>query len=110
MLKLTDAALKQVRIAARQGGAEGLALRLAAKRQADGSISYLIGFDEPGRDDFKVEKEGVTVVMEPEYVNLLDGSVMDYVEMEPGDFRFIFLNPNDETYVAPEDAATEGRA
>jgi iron-sulfur cluster assembly protein len=110
MLKLTEAALKQVQVAAQQGGAEGLALRLAAKRQADGSISYLIGFDEPGRDDFKIEKEGVTVIMEPEYVNLLDGAVMDYVEMEPGDFRFIFLNPNDETYIPPSDGAVEGNA
>lgn len=104
MLKLTEAAIEQIAISASQGGTEGLALRLAAQRRTDGSINYLFGFDEPKDADFKVEAGDVTVVIEPEYINLFDGAVMDYVEMEPNDFRFIFLNPNDETYVAPTDS------
>ena len=104
MLKLTDAAIKQIGIAAAQGGAEGLALRLAANRSDDGSINYLIGFDEPKEEDFKIESDGVTVVIEPEHINMLDGATMDFVELEPNDFRFIFLNPNDENYIPPQDA------
>ena len=41
------------------------------------------------------------MVWAPEYEVLLKGTVMDYVEMEPGDFRFIFLNPNDDHFVPP---------
>lgn len=101
MLTLTPAAVEQIRRSANQGSAEGLALRLAAKRLEDGSLSYLIGFDEPKREDFKVETDGVTLVIEPEYVNLLDGATMDFVEIELGEQRFIFLNPNDDTYIPP---------
>lgn len=101
MLKLTEAAIEQINTAASQGGTEGLALRLAAQRRPDGSINYLFGFDEPKDEDFRIECGGVTVVIEPEYLNMLDGAVMDYVEMEPNDYRFIFLNPNDANYVPP---------
>lgn len=101
MLKLTAAAIKQIEVATKQGDASGLALRLAANRDENGSINYLIGFDEPKEDDFKITTDGVTVVIEPEYINLLDGAVMDFVEIKPNDFRFIFINPNDKNHSAP---------
>ena len=28
---------------------------------------------------------------------------IDYVELEPGSWQFIFLNPNDPSYVPPQD-------
>ena len=34
---------------------------------------------------------------------LLNGVVLDYVEMSPGEFQFIFMNPNDPHYVPPVD-------
>jgi iron-sulfur cluster assembly protein len=43
--------------------------------------------------------------MEPEYVPLLDETVLDYVELEQGDFQFIFLNPKDPSYKPPDDEA-----
>jgi len=33
--------------------------------------------------------------------HLLDGLTLDYVEYEAGDFRFIFINPNDAAVAAP---------
>ena len=51
MFRLTASAIGQIHEAARQGGAEGLALRLAAQQQADGSIDYHMGFDEGSEDD-----------------------------------------------------------
>ncbi len=39
--------------------------------------------------------------MAPEQVPLLDQATMDYVEIEPGQFHFIFLNPKDPSYQAP---------
>ena len=102
MFKLTTAAAEQVRAAAHQSGLDGLALRLAAFRAADGSISYRMGFDEVKEDDILLTTEGVRVIMEPESVPLLDEAVMDFVELEPGRFQFIFLNPRDSNYVPPQ--------
>ena len=39
--------------------------------------------------------------MAPEYIPLLDQATMDYIEMEPGQFHFIFLNPKDSGYRPP---------
>jgi iron-sulfur cluster assembly protein len=39
--------------------------------------------------------------MTPEQVPLLDEAIMDYVEIEPGQFHFIFLNPKDANYQPP---------
>ena len=101
MFTLTEAATQQVQVAAKQGGAEGMALRLVARRKEDGSIEYLMGFDEANDKDIQISAGDVQVVWAPEYEVLLKGTVMDYVEMEPGDFRFIFLNPNDDHFVPP---------
>jgi iron-sulfur cluster assembly protein len=103
MFQVTPAAARQVREAAKQGGAEGMALRLAAQQRADGSFDYRMGFDEAGDDDICFRSEGIDVCMAPEYVPLLDAAVMDYVELEPGEQRFIFLNPKDPNYVPPKD-------
>jgi iron-sulfur cluster assembly protein len=104
MFKLTSIAADQVRAAARQGGTEGMALRLAAQQRPDGSLDYRMGFDEASEDDICFSSEGVEICLAPEDVPLLDSAVMDYVELEPGQFRFIFLNPKDPGYVPPEGA------
>jgi iron-sulfur cluster assembly protein len=101
MFRLTRAAADQVLQAARQGGTEGLFLRLAAHRKPDGAIDYRMGFDEATEDDIRLSCEGIDVVMTPEQIPLLDQATMDYVEMEPGQYRFIFLNPKDANFVPP---------
>jgi iron-sulfur cluster assembly protein len=101
MFEITQAAAVQVISASRQGGTEGMVLRLAANLNDDGSINYIMGFDEPREDDIRMISNGVEVVMAPEYVPLLDEAVMDFVEIEEDDFRFIFLNPKDANYSPP---------
>ena len=103
MFKVTPQAAEQVRVAAEQGGTTGMALRLAAQQRADGSIDYRMGFDEGTEDDIRFSSEGVEVVIAPEYVPLLDTATLDFVELEEGDAQFIFLNPQDPTYVPPSD-------
>jgi iron-sulfur cluster assembly protein len=105
MFKVTPAAAEQVRAAAQQGGTEGLALRLAAQTRPDGTIDYMMGFDEGGEDDIRFNSEGVTIVIAPEYVPLLDEAVMDFVQLDDGERQFIFLNPKDANYVPPKDNA-----
>lgn len=101
MFKVTPQAAEQVRVAAEQGGTTGMPLRLAAQKRADGSIDYRMGFDEPTDDDIRFNSEGVQIVMAPEFVPLLDAATLDFVELEPGESQFIFLNPNDPSYVPP---------
>lgn len=94
MIKVTTLAAEQIRQAA-QGDAQALFLRIAARRGVDGSIQYGMGFDEQNEGDLLVDSEGVTVIVSPEHEALLAGAVLDFVEFNPGDFRFIFINPND---------------
>ncbi len=101
MITVTPDAAKQILAAAEQGGMQNLSLRLAARRQDDGSIEYGMGFDECTDDDLVFKCEGIEVIVHPTHEQLLTGATLDYVELEPGDFRFIFLNPNDPGFVPP---------
>ena len=51
-----------------------------------------MGFDDPKDDDMKLEIEGVAVVIADEYQDLLNDIVLDFVELEPGQFNFIFAD------------------
>jgi len=102
MFKVTIAAAEQILTAAKQGGTEGLPLRLAAQKKPDGSIDYRMGFDDATDEDIRTSSEGVDVVMAPEHVPLLNEATMDFVEIEPGQFHFIFLNPEDANYSPSE--------
>lgn len=97
MIKLTSLAARQVAQAAQQGGMENMALRIATRREANGSLQYGMGFDTERDNDLQVLSEGVTLLVSPHSQELLNGTVLDYVELTPGDFRFIFINPNDPT-------------
>lgn len=104
MFEITESAAEQVLAAARQGGTEGMALRMAARQKEDGSFDYLMGFDEVKDEDIRINSHGVEIVMAPEYVPLLDETVMDFVELEEGNQSFIFMNPRDANYSPPRDA------
>ncbi len=102
MIKLTRQAAEQIIESAEQGKMQGIPLRLAIKKQDDGSFHYAMGFDEqrlPG--DIFVNIENISLVVSAISKDLAEGMTIDYVELEPGKSEFIFLNPNDPTYVAP---------
>jgi len=101
MFEVTKQAARQIRKAAQEGDMEELALRISAIRGPDGSIGYQMGFDEIGVGDTLLNSEGVDIVINNEAKELLNGTVLDFVELEPGDFQFIFLNPNDPQYRPP---------
>jgi len=103
VIKVTQAAARQINEAARQGGSEGLALRLAATRKPDQSLDYQMGFDERKEADVHITSEGIDIVVAQQYRVLLEGTLLDYVELEPGDWRFIFMNPNDANYTPPQE-------
>ena len=92
MFTLTTAAAIQIRRAATDSGAQDLALRIAARPEPDGSVQYGMGFDDAGDNDMKLELEGIAVLIASHCQDLLDDTVLDFVELEPGEFNFIFMD------------------
>ena len=90
MFTLSGAAAQQIRRAASVSGAQAMALRIAAILDADGSTQYGMGFDEAKEEDSQLLLEGVVVVIGPEFHELLLDTFLDYVELNPGEFNFIF--------------------
>jgi iron-sulfur cluster assembly protein len=98
MITITEQAAAQIRKAAKQTGAVNLFLRLAAKIEDGGKFEYGMGFDERKDNDTLWESGGVSVLVSAACKDLLEGATLDYVEINPGDFRFIFVNPNDPAH------------
>jgi iron-sulfur cluster assembly protein len=102
MITITPAAADQIRAAAAQDNLDGLAMRIAARREPDGSIHYGMGFDDEIREgDIQLTSAGIDLVVSQASGILVDGMTLDFVELEPGSHQFIFLNPNDVNYVPP---------
>jgi iron-sulfur cluster assembly protein len=95
MICVTESAAEQIRHAATASGAQGLALRLAVRQLPDDTLDYGMGFDSAKPDDILVETHGITVLIAPPYQTILNGLILDYVELSSGEFNFIFQNPND---------------
>ena len=110
IVTVTPGAADQIIIAARAADAGGLALRIAASRGPDGSLDYAMGFDNARKGDLALTSEGIALVVADEHRDLLAGMTLDFVELEPGDFRFIFINPNDAGAATVPPAADDGVA
>ena len=107
MFSLTPAAAQQIQQAASASNATDLALRVAAKLDPDGSLQYGMGFDEPKDEDMRLDLSGVAVVIGGESQELLFDTVLDFVELNPGEFNFIF-SEGSATACASEPAASGG--
>ena len=101
MINVTPAAAAQIRKAAEESSSQGQCLRLAARLESDGSIEYGMGFDERGEDDIHVVSEGIDILYSPAAKELFAGATLDFVEINPGEHRFIFINPNDPSHTKP---------
>lgn len=94
MFTVMPAAAAQILRAAEQQ-TDGTALRVAAKRDESGEIVYGMGFDEERENDLVMHGEGLTILIGPHSQELLEGATLDFVELHPGEFQFVFINPND---------------
>lgn len=110
MFKITKAASAELKRSMAQHDFDDMPLRVAAQRSADGSIEYQMGFDEAGPGDTMVSTSGIDVVIAKDHQPILNGTELDYVELDEdeGGMHFIFKNPNDPSYIAPrEDDSTQ---
>ena len=103
MITITKTAAGQIRKSAEQSDSEDLYLRIAAKREEDGSIEYGMGFDDMQPQDQLYKSGGVEVIISDTCKDLLNGATLDYVEINPGQSQFIFINPNDPRHQAPQE-------
>lgn len=91
MFNISSDAAAELRAAALRSGADGMALRVAARPLADGSIEYGMGFDDERENDESTELDGLTVLLGAKSRPYLAGTLLDYVEVEPGRFDFVFV-------------------
>ena len=101
VITVTAQAAAQILASAQQSGGANPCLRLAARLDAGGAIEYGMGFDDKTDDDVLVAAGEVSILVSPGSVELLTGATLDYVEINPGEPRFIFINPNDPSHKAP---------
>jgi len=95
MITVTPQAAEQIRESARQGKLEGMPLRIAVIRLEDGGFHYALGFDDNNHEGDKTfQSEGIEIVVAPQSIDRLNGTVIDYVDLE-GKMEIVFINPND---------------
>jgi iron-sulfur cluster assembly protein len=108
MFTLTSAAARQIQQAASDSDSGEMALRVAVRVDADGSMQYGMGFDDPKDEDMKLDLDGVAVVIADECQTLLIDTVLDYVELEPGEFNFIFIDASQSPSSGGPERASPG--
>jgi iron-sulfur cluster assembly protein len=96
MIEITSTAAERIKAALREASGEGLSLRVAARRDTQGQIEYGMGFDERrDQDEEVVTDAGITLLVSPPSLDVLSDTVIDFVEIEPGDHRFVFYRRGD---------------
>lgn len=104
MITVTPSAASQIQYSAEQSGIQHAVLRIAIKKQQDGSLHYAIGFDDAiSETDTRFETEGVQLVIAQNSKQYAQDMTIDYVKLDDGEMNFIFLNPNDSNYSPPSD-------
>ncbi len=90
---LTENAAARVRKFLTQRG-QGVGLRLGVRTSGCSGLAYMIEFaDEALPDDHRFDSHGVTVLVDPRSLAMLDGTELDFVR-EGLNEGFKFSNPN----------------
>ena len=96
MITVTDNAAVKVKDLIAQEGEDTLMLRVAVRPGGCSGFSYEMFFDtERDSEDLTVDRDGVTVVVDPSSAQLLDGATLDYKDGLQG-AGFSITNPNAE--------------
>jgi iron-sulfur cluster assembly protein len=94
-ITLTEAAAGRVKRYIQQRG-QGIGLRLGIRKTGCSGFAYMVDYaDQIEPDDAVFEDKGVTVVINPDSLAYLDGSVVDF-KREGFSESFKFNNPNEK--------------
>ncbi|WP_416385155.1 iron-sulfur cluster insertion protein ErpA [Sphingomonas sp. LY29] len=91
-ITLSPSAAKRVAFIADRQGKPAI-LRLSVDGGGCAGFSYKFEMGEIAEDDTQAQTDGVTLVVDPVSLDLLDGSEVDYVE-DLGGSAFKVTNPN----------------
>ncbi len=92
-ISLTSSAAERVRDYLEKRGT-GVGLRLGVTQTGCSGYSYVINYaDDIDADDIIFEDKGDTVVVDPEALQLIDGTEVDFVKIGLNE-AFSFRNPN----------------
>ena len=91
-ITLSSSAAKRVAFIADRQGKPAI-LRLSVDGGGCAGFSYKFEMVEIAEDDTQAQTDGVTLVVDPVSLDLLDGSEVDYVE-DLGGSAFKVTNPN----------------
>lgn len=96
-IRLSDRAAQKVKRLIDEEGNPELKLRVFVTGGGCSGFQYGFTFDELGaEDDTAIERDGVTVLVDPLSYQYLAGSEVDYTEGLEGS-RFVINNPNAST-------------
>lgn len=102
MFTVTEAAAAEILRSPRSAGTANEPLRIAARRGDQGAVEYVMGFDTAAETDVRVSApDGLEIIIDSACAPLLEGTTLDYVELESGQHELIFMNPNDPHYIPP---------
>lgn len=94
---MSDAAANKVKKLIEEEGNPNLKLRVVVSGGGCSGFQYGFEFDENvADDDIQIEKNGVTMLIDPMSMQYLAGSEVDYLEGLEGS-RFVINNPNAKT-------------
>jgi iron-sulfur cluster assembly protein len=91
MVKVTPSAAAAILDAANRSGADGMALRLAARTGADGAVEFGLGFDDEREQDRVIGSYGARILVAPPSQPVLSGVTLDFGVLENGQLGFVFL-------------------
>ena len=92
-ITLTDSAAERVRTYIDKRG-KGIGLRLGVTLTGCSGYSYVINYaDEAADSDVIFEDKGITVIVDPDALKLIDGTEVDFVKNGLNE-AFSFRNPN----------------
>lgn len=96
-LVFTDAAARKVHELIQEEGNPDLKLRVYITGGGCSGFQYGFTFDEArAEDDLALEREGVTLLVDPLSLQYLTGAEIDYAENLSGS-QFVIRNPNAKT-------------
>lgn len=97
LLHVTPAAAAKVGELVREEGNPGLKLRVYITGGGCSGFQYGFAFEEDqDEDDLQVERDGITVLVDPLSLQYLQGAEIDYSETLAG-AQFVIRNPNAKT-------------